>query len=163
MRSEINQTAKACLERAKGDWHSAARRMKRAVNADAKLKRLLLDPMIDAAIWQAIKLAGRNGRRQIMAGVNPDNTNGLDLMAAAERERHLLDFTLRNGLKLRDAKRPDVIEAADFYAVSASTQALRGRWLYAIGARLPDDEKAVGDVCTEEAACEMYDAAQRSQ
>ena len=163
MATEINEMAQACLERAKGDWHSAARRMKRAVNADEKLKRLLLEPLIDVAIWEAVRLAGRQTRSKIMRGASPDNTNGLELMASATRDRCLLDFTLRNGLKLRDAHRPDVIEAADHYAVNSITMGIRGRWLHAIVRRLPDDQKSVGDVCTEEAACKLYDAAESSE
>lgn len=65
------------------------------------------------------------------------------------RAETLLAFPLLGGRHLRDAKRPEVLAAAEFYERQAGDMAEKGRWLHLVAGRITGARK-VGDVLTEE-------------
>ena len=155
----LNQIATQCLDEAEGDWQAAATAMRAEIDSDEVLSAELLRPLISGAIWDLIRHAAHRDRKKcLQPDAGEDNTDGLKAMA----RRTLLDFQLRDGKRLGDATRPDVIQAADWYGVLARTNGINATWLSAIVKKLPDDEKLVSDVLTEEQARKLRTRAEKS-
>ena len=154
----LSQNAAHCLSEADGDWVNAAKAMRGEIDSDEVLRAELLSPLISGAIWDLIRHAAHRDRSKcLQPDAGEDNTDGLRAMA----RRTLLDFQLRNGKRLGDATRPDVLQAADWYGVLARTNGTNAKWLSAIAKALPDDDKTVSDVLTEEKARDLRTRAEK--
>jgi|HubBroStandDraft_1064217.scaffolds.fasta_scaffold1188377_1 hypothetical protein len=58
VRDRIREVATECLKRT-DSWDAAAVVMRKMLDADPELCRVLMEPMIDAAAWAAIRSAAR--------------------------------------------------------------------------------------------------------
>ena len=154
----LDHIAALCLENAEGEWQTAALAMRVEIDSNLELREELLAPLISGAIWDRIRKAARNDRRKcLQPNVGEDNTDGLKAMA----RRTLLDFPLREGTRLGDATRPEVAEAADWYGVLAKTNGTNATWLKSVARALPDDEKTVSDVLSEDQARRLRTKAEK--
>jgi hypothetical protein len=143
----LKQVAAQCLREAEGDWVAAATEMRAIVDADPDFRGELLKPLISGAIWDLIRYCASQDRLKcIRPEAGTDSTTGLEEMA----RRTLLDFPLRGGQRLGDAKRLQVVESADWYNVLACANGTNAAWLKSVIKALPDDDKTVSDVLSEE-------------
>ncbi len=153
----LGQIAAECLAGSEGDWVTAAIAMRKQIDSDPKARGELLNPLISGAIWDRIRQAAHNDRTKcLQPNAGSDSTDGLEAMA----RRTLLDFQLRNGLRLGDATRSDVKQAADWYGTLARANGTNALWLDSIVKRLKDDNKLVSDVLTEKQARRLRDKAE---
>lgn len=150
-RNPILELARACMEKSSGDPKGAAKLMRQKIDRNARLRDALLEPLVDAAIWQAIRRVLR-ATRQRCAGIPTDpGINGIRGVAEYV-ERCLLDFPLASGMQLRHATRKELAESVANYEGLAAGNAFQARWLGRILALLPDDQTRVEDVVSEEEA-----------
>lgn len=141
----ITSTAREALTQAEGDWALAAQIMREWVEEDAELREALTEPLLAKAIWAAISSCARTDRTKFHAhatATHADRTttdDGLTLLANDHFDSLLL-FPLRGGKPLGQATREEVLESAEFYLAQAKTNAIRGRWLNAVAARMNESK-----------------------
>jgi len=143
--------AAEALTKAKGDVVKATDIMIRRVEKDLTLYRLLMDPLVKSACYDAVRQQCRSDRRVIWLAKQPTpaaHQNGVVALAAGTRNT-LLDFPLLGGLKLRDAMRGDVEKTAEFYGQQSTDMGVKAKWLTLIANSLPP-KKRVGQVLTAE-------------
>lgn len=133
----ISDVARESLDTADGDWKVAAGLMRDRVSEDAALRDVLFAPLMDSAIWTAIRTEALATRRAYhVAGLrNHADRNVADDGIARLAESNalsLLDFPLRGGLRLGDATHAEVMEAAVDYLKRGRTIMVRGKWLMAV-------------------------------
>jgi hypothetical protein len=157
--NRLNRIAAECLRESDGDWEAAALAMRKQIDSKPRLRTELMKPLIAGAIWDRIRFAAHEDRKKCLRpDAGEDNTDGLEAMA----RRTLLDFQLRGGTRLGDATRPEVTEAADWYGTLARTNGANAAWLKSVARALPDDEKLVSDVLTEDQARRLRTRAEKS-
>ena len=152
----IASLAKDCLKASKGNWDRAVRRFRKKLEADAALMAEFIEPLLDAAIREAIRKATRGQRRAIVAG--HDDPSGL----ASVAKQHVADFlvySLSSGLALGDATRPKLLDEAKMHDQFARANGHRATWFTQIAAGIDNDEKRVSDVFSSRALQEMWEAA----
>lgn len=102
----------------------------RLAGSNDQLYRELTSGYLAQACYDALSGQIRQERSVIFHAVQPSNEEQRGRIVNLART--LLDFPLPGGMKLRDARRSDLIAAADFYRKQANDMAHKARWLYAI-------------------------------
>jgi hypothetical protein len=156
----VDSKAREALEKAKGDWPKAAKLFRGWIDNDRGLYEALVLPMIDKAIWTAVRHAARDIREPIWErGKNPARFDWPDAKPdrakkdgalAMVAETHLMMFPLQGGLVLGDATRSQVTESREMYGRFASGNLAKERWLALIEAKLKGDTKTVAMQLKEE-------------
>ena len=155
MENPILSMASQCLESADGNWEKAARLLRRRVNRDPKAKESLFERAFDQLCWLEIRMAARQNRQLCLTGrEGKDSPVGLEQMAETQR-LDLLDYSLRGGVRLADAHRPELEFEADFSGKLARSNGIKARWLRMIHDGLPDDQKTVSDLFSNTQLSEM--------
>ena len=112
----------------------AVNQIEERAKRDPGLKAYLTDPWLRRACEDAAGKMQRHNRDAAWTAPNYDpGGNGSRVLTHA---RTLLDFPLPNGVKLRDAKKGDLEEAARFYREQAEDMAAKAQWLDAIAAKV---------------------------
>ena len=153
----VSQAARRALDEADGDPTRAAEILEERVRADQDLWRRLTDQLIRAACTSYVRSEVAAERRRIWRNraANPRNVI-MDGKRRMERlaQENLMLFPLPGGMRLGEARRDEVSAAAGFYAGMTRDMAWKQRWLSLVAQSLPDD-KAVGEVLTEERLREL--------
>lgn len=144
----VPQTSRQCLLEAGGDVTKATNRMSAIIRDDKALFQQLMWPLIDNACYDAIRQECRLQRRKIWE--TPRYTEDNILAVASTR---LMDMILPGGLKLGEAHKNDLLDAAEFYDRQAENMAHKGRFLSAVAGKL--NGKRVNRALDEEQLCEL--------
>jgi len=125
----------------------AAKLLEEWAHQDAELKAALLEPLLKQACYQAVTRACRVFRRKVWTAPNYTKSgNGQRVVALANS---LMDFPLPGGVRLRDATKKQIEEAAGYYGRQARQMAVITAWLQRIYSRL-DHGSPVAEQLTEE-------------
>lgn len=156
----VGSKAREALEKAGGDWSKAAKIFRGWLDNDRGLYNDLTLPLVDKAIWAAIRLAAGGPRRPIWErGKNPVKFDWPDAKPDRARkdgalamvaETHLMMFPLQGGLVLGDATRPQVTESCEMYGKMAAGNAVKARWLSLVASKLRGDTKTVAQQLKEQ-------------
>lgn len=151
---KLRAIAKECLADVDGDWKRAADLMRERVTKDRAMFEELMMPMVDAAIWNHIRLASAEGRRGGLRS-SQDNVRGLYSVARTV-ERGLLDtFRLQGGMKLGDATRGTLAVEIAVRRRNADGNTRAATFLAAISDKVPAS-KCVRDVLSNEQVNKLY-------
>jgi len=128
------------LAKAKGDVAKATRAMTEKVREDAALFRVLMDPLVEQAVYDAIRAVCRADRRRIWNAptVHADDPATRVRALSSGTAATLLNMPLPGGKRLGLATRAEVSEAAEFYLRQASNMSAKGQWLRLIAQAVPD-------------------------
>lgn len=135
---QVSDYAREALEGTQTRQQAAARLLEMARGNDA-LYRALMAPMEQVASLRAVNGVIGNQRRTAWAAPTKAAETGSDRLARAVHTNSytVLDFRLPNtNLRLGDARKSDLIEAAGYYGSRAADAAHKARWLEAIAARV---------------------------
>lgn len=154
------EIARQHLRDADGDTRMAADRLSARLRDDDELRLAIVDDAVTAFAEDAVEDQMRADRRAIWAGRTTNAKTSVSDLASGLMHS-LLDFPLRNGKRLRDADREEVLEQANSYLVSARDMALKGRWLIMISERV-EAGRTVGECVSEADAVALRDKAQSS-
>ncbi len=122
----------------------AAKRLYEAAQADPELYRKVMAPFEMSACMDAINMVRRNERAAIWAAPQKESKpNTSPKVMARANSYTLLDFPLPGGLRLADATKADLVEAAKVYRTQANDMARKANWLEAIAGKI--GKKRVGN------------------
>lgn len=155
----LRRLARLHLNGADGNIEIACRSLHAELAEDDDLLSSIIDEAVEAASLYDARMCQQDDRRSIINGALAQlraasaSTTGKEQTEALKRfmQRAVLDFPLFDGTKLRDAKREQVLESAEFYGKIAATNAQREKWLRSI-AKITPAGKRVGDVVSEDKA-----------
>ena len=150
-KTSFHKAAETAYAEAGGNLDEAERLLRERIRADedlmAQAAAAACRPKIQAFI-EADR--GRITRRAPHNPANRQDADGRDPRVQALGNAELwMDFPLRGGLRLRDADRSTLEEAAAGYEQQAKVLARRGRWLRRIAEAVPGDQ-LVGQALTNE-------------
>lgn len=148
--------AKDCLRASKGNWDKAVRRFRRKLEADAALMAEFIDPLLDAAIREAIRKATHRQRQAIVG--RRDDASGL-ASVAKQHVADLLAYPLSGGIALGDCTRPKLVEESAMHSEFARANAHRALFFKKISDGLDNDGKRVADVFSNDALQELWETA----
>ena len=157
----VTEAARAALDAADGDVREASKRMEQAVRSNRGLRDRLTDPLIAEACYAAVSAQCRAERRRIWSP--PASTVARAARDGARRVARLaadslLAFPLPGGLKLGEATRAEIVNAAGFFERQAGDMAHKARWLTLVAQAMPGRKKA-SQVLTEERLRELQQEA----
>ncbi len=109
---------------------AAAKLLEQWAVTDQTLQFNLTEPYLPTACYEAIRR--QSHREREIVWLPPNYTKGGNGQRILEYTKSLLDFRLPNGMRLRDAKKADLIEARDFYSKQAANMQHKVRWLDSI-------------------------------
>lgn len=159
----VAEAARKALTKANGDVRKATDILEHAVRSDRKLRDLLTDPLISSACYDAVRRVCHAERRAVWKAPIEKLVKGR-LTGSARVVKlaagNLLMFSLPDGLKLGEATREDITEAANFYSKQAGDMAHKSRWLQLIAQSLPAGKK-VREVLTDRRLRELQQEAKR--
>lgn len=128
MMNPVQERAIVALRAVDGDRQKAAQLFRQWVEEDKALFEQLLHPLLDQAIWNAIRQATRTARKDAWENdcdltIAPlpsemsraDSVAGLEAMAETTAHSLLDSFPLPSGKWLGDATRDEMLEAITFY------------------------------------------------
>lgn len=157
----VAEAARRAFTEAGGDVREASRLMEQAVRSSRRLRDEITEPLVASACYAAVRAQCRVQRRKVwspsdaaLARHREDGANRVVHLAADT----LLAFPLPGGLRLGEATRGEIAEAADFYAAQADDMGTKARWLRLVAQAVPD-QKTAGAVLTEKRLRELQDAA----
>lgn len=153
----IAAAAAEALAAADGDAAKATKLMAEAVRADGDLRDALTEPLINGACYDAIRKQCQAQRRHIWTAPNY-TTSGNGQRVGALAAGNLLMFPLPGGMRLGEATRVEIADAAGFYQRQADDMALKGRWLTLVAQSVPYGKK-VAEVLTNERLSDLRDEA----
>lgn len=135
----IRQIAAEELDRADGAVERATAAMQRRVLNDHALFRALMTPLVHGACYNEITSVCRAARAVIWRNTQPSAEEGRRVIELTGRAtaRVLMNFQLPGGLRLGDATKSQVQEAAQFYLNQGNDMLIKGRWLQLINNAMP--------------------------
>lgn len=137
--------AEEAMEQADGDVLEATAALEAMARNDVSVWQVLTEQLLKTACYDACRSICRSERRVIW------NTTGSDAGGKGDRVKAhgnmLMDFPLPGGMKLRDATKQDLMDAAGFYERQAAQMTAVASWLSAIASKVKT--KTVGDTLTE--------------
>lgn len=122
----MKETIRQIIDSA-SDVADATEKLEAAARKDKALREYLTEPYLSRACYEAVRSEYRAERAVLWTA--PNYTQGGNGNRVREHARSLLDFPLPNGKRLRDAKRADLLEAAEFYAKQAANMQSKADWL----------------------------------
>ena len=141
------ELAQEAMEQVGGDVIAAAKILERKARADTDVWIAVTQTLIATACYDACRAVCRSERRQIWVQENYSKS-GNGERVKSHGHKTMLDWPLPGGMKLRDAKKADLVQASGFYQKQARSMESIARWLDAIAAQV--GRKAVGSVFTDE-------------
>lgn len=131
------------------DTRSAADLLESWARSDRELFDYLVKPWLTRACEEAVRTVTRSERAAICRSwTAPNYTLGGNGHRVHTLGRSLLDFPLPGGMRLRDARKDDLLGAVKFYRSQAVDMAAKASWLEAIAERV--GRKQVGNVFDDE-------------
>jgi len=125
--------------------------LERWAQRDPSLYNYITQPWLSRACYELVRKVQRSNRAAIWTA--PNYTQGGNGQRVLNHARTLLDFPLPNGIKLRDAKKGDLEEAAWFYREQSEDMDSKAKWLAAIAEKV--GRKKVSSVFTAEQLAAM--------
>lgn len=170
----IQQIAKAAIDAAGDDIAAAKQIVKEQADANAATRDALIDYAISAIVsaeWRSGRQARWGGSgsvaptqalteqpsfqpRATAAGVTTPASaalmDGMRLTIQSAKDC-LMDYEMEpgTGKRLGDCTKPDILRAAGRLSKQAETMKLRGAWLNAVAAMMPDNRQLVKTVLRE--------------
>ncbi len=142
-RAQLAILAARALKAAKGDVQNGTDRLVKMVQADQKLFRALVDPIVREACYSAVTAQGRRERSIVW---NPPPDTGRSDVEALATAYTLRDFQLLGGKRLGDATYYEIGKTGAFYASQGRNMAIKGRWLLLVSqCGDPDDKLDLND------------------
>jgi hypothetical protein len=146
----------ACLAREaleERDWNveKATNYLVNKLRTDKKLFEMLILQMVRDACNRRVYFVHKNRRAAVVRFASRADTEAL----AEGLVKTFLDFPLLGGQKLGDAKREDVLAAADFFRKQSNDMGHKARWLELIGQSIPAG-KIVSTVVSSERLAELW-------
>jgi hypothetical protein len=156
--------AREALEESGGDWERAARQLREQAEVEIELREDLLMPLLDNAVWQAIRQAASTERQWIWRGKTQQEgeakaTTGLTLLGKANATS-VYDYPLpaMGGLRLGAANYAHLDRCIGFHSVYEASHAKRRKLFQQIRERLPEDEAiTVRDIWQEDDLCRIIE------
>ena len=158
------QLASVAFEKCDGDVEDAVQYVIKEINSAPSKYESAIDEAILAGVTSVVSLQMRRRRAEIFYSTPKAPPPAKDVnvakarvdiaKAAREMPMHkemVLDFPLAGGLKLRDATKEQVLEAAARYRSQASDHTKKAKWLESIAA-LVKPNRLVGDCVDEKTA-----------
>jgi hypothetical protein len=145
----VADVARESLEDAGGDVIRATDAMVAVVQKDQRLFRDLMSPLVKSACYAAVRSQCRAQRRTIWHAAQPsaDSERAKVVALAGGIAATYYDFPLPGGVRLGDAMREEVKDAAGFFAKQSEDMGHKARWLQMIARATPAD-KRVRDALT---------------
>lgn len=159
--SAIDALAEDCAKSFPHSITQAVDAMADRIRSDPRLSEAALELMLKQACRDWIRSNERKRNAQIWHP-EPDRTMRGSRLRKAGQTRYterMMDYRLTSGIRLGDAKRPELLEDANFHLTQGQTMIKKGHWFQLIADRLPNDEAAVADVHTEQGLRHLQDAA----
>jgi hypothetical protein len=156
---DVQQLARECDSEAAGDERKALELFeKRFRERGGEAFTEFAESAITARCLETLRLA-RHAERAAIIARSRELPKATAKRTAADRMSSYAElwygWPITGGLRLRDAKRGDLIAAADKYLGDAKIYTARGNWLAAIAQAMPDDLARVSDVMTAERVAEL--------
>lgn len=137
------------------DVAMAAKLLEVRAKKDPVLFRALTEPTLASICYDMVRGESQQQRRVAWTAPNYDAGGGGDRVLA-HAEKTLLDFRLPNGMLLRDAKRADLMAAAQFYRAQALDMAHKAAWLDRVAEAVGN--KAVGKALNADQLAQLREA-----
>ncbi len=153
----VPKVAKAALKAAGGDVVKATRIMAGQVRSDKNLFRVVADPLIDNACYDAIRAQVRAVRGIVWTAPGYDKGGKGERVKALARS-NLMMFPLLHGKLLGQGSMVEVLETAEFYVKQGNDMQHKASWLKLI-ARAMGGNDIVSNVLTEKRLMELKDRA----
>lgn len=148
----VMQAAREVLEEANGEWVEAAKIFRARLDNDQKLRAILLEPLLDKAIWAAIRGVDATYRKQLDHNLSLNNertTEGLQAIASDNYESYY-DYPLTGGVKLGDANRDEIKDAMLLHRLYKTSNAIKETWFALILKKMKKPLDIVRDVMSAE-------------
>lgn len=149
------ELAADCLEVEDGDTRAATELLVERIMGDRAWLTKFAEELVTTASYSLISRQVRDRRDTIIQANRPGS--GREAVEALGRVNAsmFLDWPLAGGLRLRDARNPDLDDNALAYEKQARASVHRAKWLRRLRSMVPEGKK-VGDVLTEEQIAALY-------
>lgn len=139
------------LSKAGGDVSTATAVLAARAMNDAAFLREYFEEVIKTASYEAVASCVRQERRAVWTTPQPTTKErrAQVVALAAGTVRTLHDFPLLGGLRLGDATREEVAEAAEFFGKQARDMAWKSRWLEHVAQSVPPGVKVAEVISAE--------------
>lgn len=145
--------ATAAMEQANGDVIKATEILEDQARGDVAIWKVLTEGLLRNACYDACRAICRSERKIIWESPNYDaGGNGERIKQHATT---LMDWPLPGGMKMRDATKKDLMEAATFYSKQAAKMSAIAKWLDAVASKVKS--KTVGQTLTDKQLMELRD------
>jgi hypothetical protein len=163
--------ATALFDANDGDIIATTRAFESLVRSNNALFRRVAEPLIHNACHELVTTIMRVRRKQIWdatprkprtssAPAKGDHGPRLKALARAGH-RSLMEFVLPGGMLLGDARRHDVLKAADSYGKLSVNTGQKCHWLRAVAGTLPNDAAQVRKTLTDKTLRQLKAEAER--
>jgi hypothetical protein len=85
---KIREIATECLKRSDNSWTAAASAMREVLNTDLVMYRALMEPLVNAAVWAAIKSVAHANGIPYAVVPRPDTAADIIALSAVNRAEH---------------------------------------------------------------------------
>jgi hypothetical protein len=154
MAALIAEAARRAVKEGGGDPRSATDILEAAVRKDQRLRDAIMAPLVRQACYSVVSAEIRRERSTVW---NSTPKERVERIGRSQTQRviqlaagTLLMFPLPGGVKLGEATRVQIAEAATFYGRQASDMSDKARWLRLVAERVPEG-KTAGQVFTDQA------------
>lgn len=149
------ELAATCLEEEDGDTRAATELLVEKIMADRAWLTKFAEELVTTASAALISRQIRDRRDTIIQANRPGTGRQAVEALGQVNASMFLDWPLAGGLRLRDARHPDLDDNALAYEKQARAHIHRAKWLRRIRSMVPEGKK-VGDVLTEEQIAALY-------
>jgi hypothetical protein len=153
MAALIAEAARRAVQEGGGDPRSATDILEAAVRKDQRLRDAIMAPLVRQACYTVVGAEIRRTRSTVW---NSTPKERVERLGQSQTQRviqlaagTLLMFPLPGGVKLGEATRVQLTEAAAFYGRQASDMSAKARWLRLVADRVPEG-KTAGQVLDDE-------------
>lgn len=144
----------------KGDIKAAKAMLMARLIKDRDLLSIVIDAALSMAVGSSLQRVASGHRATIIKTSEAPTQEARNRASVIALSRGLqaayMDWPLPNGLKLRDARRSDLVISIDSYTAQAATISTRATWLNLVMQSLPDDNSTVGQRLNEARLVELY-------
>ena len=155
--NELHEMARQHLAKTNNDKQAAATQILKHLSRN----KTLLDVVLEAVIFEAVTycLEKQLSQQRTTALSRASDIVGKAREVAVARYEMVMEFPLRSGTYLRDARRPEILSNAENYIKIGRTNLCRGRWLESVAGELKNDTVIVGTAVSAERLWKLYQEA----
>lgn len=139
-RPSIHSIAEQALKKGGKNILRATAAMEKMVRNDLGIYRLLMDPLVRNACYQAVSSLHRRDNGKCWHTAQPSESDERSRVVALSSgtAASLLNFTINGGTRLGDAVVEDLEQAIHFYRSQSQDMGIKAAWLSLIRERLPE-------------------------